>query len=314
MKHRLARRIPPIRRLVDQRDALAAKVTALESQLDAQSSGNGTEERIPRHFSAAPDLDEVWARRDRIFAVPETLPEIDLGPQEQLELVDTLTPFARDTELCETPTPGHRYSFDNDFFTYGDAVVLHAMLRWLRPRRLVEIGSGYSSALILDTNERYLDNTLRCTFVEPYPDRLLGLLSDTDRARTEILVSPLQDVDLAFLDELEEGDVFFVDSSHISRIGSDVNQLVFEVLPRISRGVFVHFHDIFYPFEYPEIWVAEGRGWNEAYLLRAYLQSNHRYRIRLWNSYLAAFHAAEVSSKLPMWGRNSGGSVWLERV
>jgi len=293
---------------------LGARVKVLELQIDAQRSGNGTEQGIPRRFSAATDLDEVWSRRDKIFAVPETLPEIDLHGEEQLELVDTLSPFARNAALCETPTPGHRYSFDNDFFTYGDGVVLHAMLRWLRPRRLVEIGSGHSSALILDTNERYLDNTLRCTFVEPHPDRLLGLLSDKDRATTEILVSPLQDVDLSFLDELEPGDVFFVDSSHISRIGSDVNQLVFEVLPRITRGVFVHFHDIFYPFEYPEVWVAEGRGWNEAYLLRAYLQSNHGYRIRLWNSYLAAFHASEVSSKLPDWGRNSGGSMWLERV
>jgi len=299
---------------MDQRDALGARVDALESELQALSAGRGAEQEIPRHFSPAPELDEVWARRDKIFAVPETLPEIDLAEDDQLKLVDTLSPFARDSRLCETPTPGHRYYLTNDFFTYGDAVVLQAMLRWLRPRRLVEIGSGYSSALILDTNERYLDNTLHCSFVEPYPDRLLGLLNDADRTTTEILVSPLQDVDLDFLDELQEGDVFFVDSSHISRIGSDVNQLVFEVLPRITPGVFVHFHDIFFPFEYPEVWVAEGRGWNEAYLLRAYLQSNQGYRIRLWNSYLAAFHSSEVSSKLPNWGQNSGGSIWLERV
>jgi len=311
VKHRLARLIGPIQRLIDQRDALGAKVKVLEAELE-QCRGAGGE--IPPHFSAAPDLADVRARRDKIFAVPKTLPQIDLSEQAQLELVETLSPYARDAGLCETATPGHRYCFTNEFFTYGDAVVHQAMLRWLRPRRLVEIGSGYSSALILDTNERHLNNSLRCTFVEPWPDRLLGLLSDTDRATTEILVSPLQDVDLAFLDDLEAGDVFFVDSSHISRIGSDVNQLVFEVLPRIKPGVFVHFHDIFYPFEYPEVWVNEGRGWNEAYLLRAYLQSNDGFRIRLWNSYLAAFHQSEVSSKLPDWGRNSGGSLWLERV
>jgi len=266
------------------------------------------------YYSPVASLDEVHARWDQIFATPRVLPEIDLAEAAQLDFVRSLAALARDIDVPETPIEGHRYYFDNDFFSFGDGVVLAAILRWLMPRRLVEVGSGFSSALILDTNDRYLERQLRCTFIEPEPERLLGLLSDADRLDTEIIVSPLQDVDLSFVDELEAGDVLFIDSSHVSKVGSDVNLFVFELLPRLRSGVFVHVHDIFYPFEYLEVWVEEGRNWNEAYVLRAYLEANSSYRIRLWNSYLATFHREETSALLPRWGRNTGGSLWLERV
>jgi hypothetical protein len=188
------------------------------------------------------------------------------------------------------------------------------MLRFLEPSRIVEIGSGFSSALILDTNERYLENGMRCTFVEPYPDRLVSLLRDDDHQQAEILTVPVQDVDLDVLRSLQPRDVLFIDSSHVSKIGSDVNLLIFQILPVLQKGVFVHFHDIFYPFEYPELWVYQGRGWNEAYILRAYLQANSSYRIRLWNSYLAHCRRTEVAALLPNWGDDPGSSLWLERV
>ena len=81
----------------------------------------------------------------------------------------------------------------------------------------------------------------------------------------------LQDVDLKEFDKLKSGDVLFIDSTHVSKIGSDVNYLFFEILPRLHRGVYIHIHDIFYPFEYPKDWIDEGRAWNENYILRAFL-------------------------------------------
>jgi hypothetical protein len=317
VKHKLARQVPPIRRLLDQRDALGARVRELERELEDEAR---VAARAPQlfpaghYYSPIAPLDEVRSRAEKIFGVPRTLPEIDLQEEAQLELLRAIAPFARDVELSETATTGQRYYLVNDFFGHGDAVVLQALLRWLQPKRLVEVGSGFSSALILDTNERYLDRQLECTFIEPYPDRLMALLNDEDRRRSEIIVSPLQDVDLGILDELGPRDVLFIDSSHVSKVGSDVNLLMFEVLPRLQPGVFVHFHDIFYPFEYLRAWVDEGRNWNEAYILRAYLEANHGYRIRLWNSYLAALHHAEAAECLPLWSRNTGGSLWLERL
>ncbi|MCZ8539210.1 hypothetical protein [Psychrobacillus psychrodurans] len=87
-----------------------------------------------------------------------------------------------------------------------------------------------------------------------------------------------------------EGDILFIDSYHVSKIGSDVNYIIFEILPKLKPGVRIHFHDIFYPFEYPEKWIFEGRFWNRAYLLRAFLQYNQDFIIDLWNNYLILEH------------------------
>jgi predicted O-methyltransferase YrrM len=317
LRHRIARRFPPIASLLRQRDSLGARVRTLESELDTiRRSAEDAPQMFPpgHYYSPVPSLADISARQDSIFAVPNELPEIDLAEQEQLGFLRDIAPFAQDADLVEHATQGHRYYLDNDFFSFGDGVVLQSILRSQRPRRLIEVGSGYSSALILDTNERYLNGALHCTFIEPDPERLHGLLNNADRDRCEIVVSPLQDLDLTFIDELGPNDVLFIDSSHVSKAGSDVNLLIFDVLPRLQSGVFVHFHDIFYPFEYLKEWVREGRCWNEAYILRAYLQRNSGYRIRLWNSYLAECHRDETAALLPRWDRNTGGSLWLQRT
>ncbi|HXQ75842.1 MAG TPA: class I SAM-dependent methyltransferase [Acidimicrobiales bacterium] len=349
----IGRRIPSVKRLLEQRDALAGQTATQASELlslrdtlaerasEAQSLRDTLAERAsevqslrdtlagqaremkpwralpwpPGHFySPLPSVDEVRSRSAQIFRYPTELPEIDLEADAQLDLVRDLSPFAHEAAFPDHPDEKFRYYFANDFFSYGDGTVLHCMLRLLQPSRIVEIGSGHSSALILDTNERNLGGLMRCAFIEPYPDRLMSLLRGDDDSRAEIYKSPLQDVAGEVIGTLRANDVLFIDSSHVSKIGSDVNLLIFEVLPALPKGVFVHFHDIFYPFEYPESWAYEGRGWNEAYILRAYLQANAGYRIRLWNPYLARFHRAEVARELPKWGRNPGGSIWLERV
>ncbi|MFI5045941.1 MAG: class I SAM-dependent methyltransferase, partial [Acidimicrobiia bacterium] len=102
-----------------------------------------------------------------------------------------------------------------------------------------------------------------------------------------------------------------IDSTHVSRVGSDVNYEIFEVLPALQPGVYVHFHDIFYPFEYPLQWVEEGRGWNEAYVLRAFLEYNDEFEIVLFNDLLALRAAEKIAREIPLWTR--GGSLWLRK-
>lgn len=317
MRHQLARRFPPIADLLKQRDSLGARVKILEAELHTlRRSAEDAPQMFPpgHYYSPIPSLADISGRRESIFAVPHELPEIDLVERGQLGFLHDIAPYALDADLVEHATQGHRYYLDNDFFSFGDGVVLQSILRSQRPGRLIEVGSGYSSALILDTSERYLNGALHCTFIEPHPERLYGLLNGVDRDKCEIVVSSLQDLDLTFADELGPNDVLFIDSSHVAKAGSDVNLLIFEVLPRLRPGVLVHFHDIFYPFEYLEEWVKEGRCWNEAYILRAYLQGNSGYRIRLWNSYLARFHREATAALLPRWDRNTGGSLWLQRI
>ena len=109
-------------------------------------------------------------------------------------------------------------------------------------------------------------------------------------------------------------DIVVIDSTHVAKAGSDVNFLLFEVLPRLRPGVLVHFHDIFYPFEYPSDWVYSGRGWSEAYLLRAFLMYNAEFKIVLFNTFLELFHQELFAAEYPLCLRNPGGSIWIRRT
>ena len=343
-----ARRLPPLRRLLEDRARLAGEVHELrgeaevrdreiqELQADIGALGAAAEDQRrrlheqqveleelrrraglypPGHFhSPVPDLEEVRARDAEIFDRPAELTGIDLRADAQLALVDELGRYAADQPFGAEPTDGLRYHYDNDYFGWGDGLVLFCMLRHLRPARVVEVGSGFSSALMLDTAERFLDPAPDLVLIEPNPERLQDLLRDGDRERVTLLHRPVQAVDRALFDRLEPGDMLFIDSSHVIKIGSDVNQLLLEVVPRLRPGVHIHVHDIIWPFEYARKWVYQGRAWNEAYLLRALLVGNPRLRIELWSSQLAACHKERVGAALPLWLRDSGTSMWLETV
>jgi hypothetical protein len=268
------------------------------------------------YYSPVPDLEQVQQRRGELWPAqpPAALPGVDLRADAQLSLLPRFAELYAEMPFQDQAHDGLRYGFRNGFFSYGDGLALYAMLRHLRPRRLVEVGSGWSSALTLDVVDRFLDGAVELTFVEPYPERLRSLVRDEDASRVTVVERPLHEADPSLFTGLEPGDVLFVDSTHVSKVGSDVNQLVHEVLPRLPAGVHVHVHDIFYPFEYPERWVLEGRAWNEAYVLRAWITDNARARITWFNDYLGRFHRDAVEGAMPLWTRNPGGSIWFETV
>jgi len=188
------------------------------------------------------------------------------------------------------------------------------MIRHAHPKRIIEVGSGYSSCVTLDTNEIYFNNAIKCTFVDPFPDLLLSVLKQGDTARIEIIRRKLQDVEIDVFRSLSAGDILFIDGSHVSKVGSDVNYALFEILPSLNPGVYIHFHDVFYPFEYPLDWLYEGRAWNENYLLRAFLQYNAHFQIAFWTPYMFQFHRQAMIEKMPLGERNSGGSLWLRKL
>lgn len=270
----------------------------------------------PGHFySPMPSVDDVKRDADRLFAPPPpTLPGIELHEDRQLDLLDEITGYYADLSFPVKQSPGHRYWYENSMYTYSDAVFLYGMLRHARPKRIVEVGSGFSSAAMLDTIDRHLDGQVDCTFIEPYPERLRSLLRPEDVARVTILEQRAQDVDPETFLALEPDDILFIDSSHAMKIGSDVNHLLGEVLPLLRVGVYVHVHDIFYPFEYPEKWALEGRAWNEAYALRAFLAFNDAFEIVLFNTFLERFHRELFERDMPLCLVNTGGSIWLRRV
>jgi len=271
------------------------------------------ESRPGEYGSPIPDLKDVRRRESTIFKVERTVPGVDLRESSQLDLVAELSELYADQPYEPGRHAGLRYFPENQFFGEGAAFVLHAMLRRLRPRRLIEVGSGFSSAVILDTNDLFLERGLRSTFIDPFPQRLNDLLRPGDEATADVIAAPIQDVPLELFEELGEGDILFIDSTHVSRAGSDVNTLFFEVLPRLRAGVVIHVHDIYFPFEYPREWVYKGRAWNENYLLRAFLMYNPQFEIVLFNSFLDRYHRATIAASMPRWGANVGTSMWMRR-
>lgn len=198
-----------------------------------------------------------------------------------------------------------RYTPKNDAFNITDAYFLSAMLRHLRPKRVVEIGSGYSSAVMLDTADATPELAQTSfTFIDPYCDLLRSLLKPNDSDFVEIRPEALQHTDLEAILSLGENDLLFVDSTHVLKTNSDVNFYYTHVLPNLSKGVFVHFHDIFVDFEYPTPWIEEGRSWNESYALRNFLQFNDRFAVRLFIDHLKVHGSFQLDP--------SGGSIYLE--
>jgi predicted O-methyltransferase YrrM len=285
-------------------------------------SGNDRAQFVPpgHYYSPIPSLDEVRTRQSRLFPahVPSSLPGLDLNVEEQLRVLEAFKTYYRELPLgwedTRAPGPPLRYTFSNDLYSYSDAICLYGMIRHLRPKRIIEIGSGFSSAVMLDTNELFCSDAIRCTFIDPYPQRLEALLRDADRDQVEMIARPVQDVDLSTFAALRQSDILFVDSTHVAKIGSDVNHIIFTILPMLQAGVHIHFHDIFYGFEYPMEWIYNGRAWNEAYLLRAFLQYNQAFRIVFFNTFLEHFFEREFARHMPLCLKNPGGSLWLRKA
>ena len=248
-----------------------------------------------------------------MFGTGSTVPGVDLNVEAQLLLLDDLSAFYGEMPFSEAKTDGLRYYFANEMYSYGDAITLYGMIRHLGPKKIVEIGSGFSSCVTLDTNTLFFAGAIDCIFVEPEPERFLSLLGPGDLESIRLLRSGVQDVNPVLFGELEANDILFVDSSHVVKTGSDVDYILKEVLPNLKTGVWVHFHDIFFPFEYPREWVYQGRSWNEVYFLRSFLQYNNAFSIQFFSDYLAQFHREQLVSKMPLCARNTGANLWLRK-
>jgi predicted O-methyltransferase YrrM len=298
----LAARLPLVKRIRQERDRLKAELDYVNRFVP------------PGHFySPIPSLEEVRQNEERIFGLPQNIPAIDLNEAEQLRLFHIFKEFYREIPFHQEKTDGLRYYFENPHYSYSDAICLYSMIRYLRPRKIIEIGSGHSSCAILDTDELFFAGAIDCTFIEPHTELLLSLIKETDLERIEIVQSKLQDVDISRFAELAGNDILFIDSTHVAKIGSDVNHIFFRILPALKPGVHVHFHDIFYPFEYPKEWVYDGRAWNELYLLRAFLEYNDSVRIVFFNTFMEHFHEESFRESMPLCLKNRGGSIWLRK-
>lgn len=281
----------------------------------SNTPGDGPPQYVaPGHFySPVPSVEDI----DRAIAAGPSagsLLGIDLREEEQMRLLRELAKFYPEIPFASDRSNGLRFAFDNPSYSWCDGIILFCMIRELRPRRIIEVGSGHTSCLILDTNELFFGGNIDCTFVEPYPELLLQLLRPEEIEQTNIITRKLQDTDPAIFSSLRPNDILFIDSSHVAKAGSDVQALFSSILPALSPGVVVHLHDIFAGFEYPAEWLREGRGWNEQYMLRAFLQFNTQFRIKLFTGHMLPTHPDFFHQHMPNCFRNGGGNFWMERV
>jgi Methyltransferase domain len=228
---------------------------------------------------------------------------VDLRHDEQRDFIRG--PFSRlvaDYDPVALAAAG--FHEPNGWFEGLDPRVLFVMLRLHQPRRVIEAGSGWSSLVMASVNQRFLDGESRIICVDPEPRCDLAATPGLDC----VCRQPAQDLPVDMFLELEEDDVLFIDSSHVAAQGSDVTFLVLDVLPRLKPGVIVHFHDIFFPGDYPDAdWVQPE--WNEQYLLQALLTDSPRFRVLFSSAYAGRLLAVDLADALgqPMYG----DSFWL---
>jgi predicted O-methyltransferase YrrM len=219
------------------------------------------------------------------------------------ELVRSLAPMWPDL-VCN-----QRYHA-TQMYAASDAAVYQSMLRRYRPNRVLEVGSGFSTAVALDTIDNHHLPT-RMTCIEPHPDRLQSLVRPDDTI--ELLELPVQDAPPSVFSALESGDFLFIDSTHVAKAGSDVVWLFLHVLPTLASGVIVHVHDIFWPLEYHPTWLSARQDWNEIYLVHAFLSGNRDWRILLFNDLVWLRHPDLIQQFAPSMKREHPGGLWLQK-
>jgi predicted O-methyltransferase YrrM len=271
---------------------------------------------IGEYYSPMYDTRELTGQRERLWpAVPRETVGINWREPSQVALCRDV--FARQ-EHCEfsedAVEDATEYFAMNGQYPPLDAWVLEAMMRHFRPRRMIEVGCGFSTLVTARVNREHFDSQISVTCIEPYPR---PFLTDGSVAGIEgVRVEKIQDAPLALFEALGRDDILFIDTSHTVKTGGDVTWIFHEIMPRLAPGVIVHIHDFFLPGEYPEPWVLEGWGWNESYLVRSFLTFNDAFEIVWGTVYMATNHFEDLLAAFPGFQRYlamSGGSLWIRR-
>jgi len=276
------------------------------------------------YYSPIPDSDKI----DRYCSKPIIRNGyIDFDGDRQLKFFrDYIVPFSREHDIPRTHIEKGFY-WENNVFPPVDALLYYTMIRSMKPKIIVEVGSGYSTLIAARAAQR--NGFTKVVSIEPYPVEFFNkqLKVGVD-GLDQLIEKPVQDVEIEFFDKLEPNDILFIDSSHVSKLGSDVNFLFFEVIPMLKPGVIIHFHDIALPFDYPKEFLRDQkRFFNENYMLANLLLFNEEFVVRFGSVYFLSVYREEYCAELAdflaialgggpdHWKNNvSGSSFWIERL
>jgi hypothetical protein len=265
------------------------------------------------YYEPLPDFRSISAeqlQRRRRF------PNVEFSVTRQVELLTELgSKYRVEISAIEVESG---YDFRNPYFPGFDACAYYALIRHLRPRKVMEIGSGYSTQIaslaLRENRKEGAAGELIC--VEPFPETRL---TDSD-AEFILIQERVQNLDQANFASLGENDILFIDSSHVACVGSDVCAEFLDILPNLKPGVWVHVHDVFFPEDYPANWVIERRiAFNEQYVLEAFLSFNAAFSVRLANHWMWLEHrdAVKVLCPEPILAleaiRTGAASFWMRK-
>lgn len=240
------------------------------------------------YYEPLPDFERITVgatRRRRAF------PAVDVAMASQLALYRRLGAAYRAEleELDARAASAGGFDFQNPYFSGLDAALYYSLIRDLKPARVVEVGSGFSTRIALLALQRNEADGRRgeLTCIEPYPEERLA----PSLPFITLVQQAVEDLPVEHFDDLAAGDILFIDSSHAVKFGGDVSRLLLEILPRLRPGVWIHIHDIFFPHDYPPEWLIDKRyAFNEQYLLEAFLGFNTNFSVRAANYWVALDH------------------------
>ena len=274
---------------------------------------------ITKNYFESPIPDTRYLS-DALWANNSELPGLAIDSQSMIKTLELLScEYKNEYENFPTNKTSipYQYYIKNGYFESVDAEMYYCMIRHIKPKRIVEIGAGNSTCLaaqaILKNREDFGNDNTELIAIEPYPSEILrkgfpGL--------SKLITDKIQNINLTEFSKLKDNDILFIDSSHILRIGSDVQYEYLELLPRLNKGVVIHIHDIFLPAEYKKEFIDNRRFLNEQYLLQAFLSFNNYFEILWGGSYMHTKHPDKLEKAFNTYDRNSvwPGSFWIRKI
>ena len=243
---------------------------------------------LPIHYYTPIPNTKLLKKRDDLWNKELPLDGIDLNIKEQKDLLTTIYPLFRDEYLSfprEKTNDSSQYCLNNGTFGFVSGQMYYSIIRYLKPKRIIEIGSGNSTLVSVNALQKNKKEGFPCKFtsIEPYPADYLK----NKKFDIELIQKKVENIDINFFENLSENDILFIDSSHTVKIGGDVNFLILEVLPKLKKGVVIHIHDIQFPYDYFKSYLLKNHYfWQEQYLVQAFLMYNHSFKILWCASYM----------------------------
>ena len=257
----------------------------------------------PVHFySPIPNVGEL---KTDIYTQVNDCPGVEFNDNEQQSFLKTVVPAFMD----------EYFPLSQSGLSKVDAFLLYTIIRTKKPRLFIEIGSGESTKISLKAIEENEKEGVQCRFIaiEPYP---IKYLKDIKNPNFQLIEKKVQDVDLS---TFVNADILFIDSSHVSKIGSDVNYEILNIIPSLKLDALIHWHDIMFPSDYPRSWIDSGRMfWNESYMVHAFILNNECFKVKWASKYMQINHPDLLHRTFKYFSPTDPdeqlSSFWIKRV